>query len=158
MFQNTQEPYPSLHNHDDSFDYKRDVTTATERSRQIMIDIQDLLQNMQSNIVFNLTQLIGELNNSKNPDKEKLVASLTQTLSEFQDSCAEVNKKASNRVNDITMDLAAIPDIHGIDHICSIDFDVCKNYTYMLISLYDKVSATLSGSVPQSFSATSSTF
>lgn len=130
--------YPTLHDHDDDYDFRRDVITASELSRNLLIDIRDLLQKMQTNIEFNISQVIAVLEESDLKTKADQINELQQQLIELKKFSEETIKRHNDRISLATVDLAAIPDIHGIDHICKVDIAVARDFTNRLITIYKK--------------------
>lgn len=136
---NNDREYPYLHDHSDDYDYKRDVVTAAERIRSITVDARNLLLGMQENIEFNINQLIAELERSNRENKNDQIEELQQQLAKFNAFSAETIKAFNDRVSRAAADLARIPDLDGIDHICRINVSVGCDYTNRLIELYKKL-------------------
>ena len=115
------------------------VVTVAERIRGMIVDTRNLLLGMQENIEFNINQLIAELEKSNRTDKDDQIKELEQQLTEFHTFSEETIKSFNDHVSHAAADLARIPDLDGINHICKIDVAVGRDYTNRLIELYKKL-------------------
>lgn len=130
------DPWPNLYDHDDDYDYQKDVKAASQISRDIHKSLIEHHQNIKDVVVFSFNQLVTKLQQSNDPDKEEKIKKLNYAYSEFLDRAGEAEQRQADLYAGLITKAASVPSLDGIDHLTKMDIDVCIDLLMRLIDIY----------------------
>ena len=130
------DPWPNLYDHDDDFDYAKDVKASSQISRDIHKSLTEHHQNIKDVVMFSFNQLVTKLQQSDDPGKEEKIKKLNDAYNEFLDRACEAEQRQADLYAGLIANAASLPDIGGIEHICHLDVDTCIDLLMRLIDVY----------------------
>ena len=128
--------WPNLYDHDDDYDYLRDIRSASQISRDRHKALMQHHQNMRDVIIFSFNQLETKLNQSDDPKKEEKLNKLQDCYDEFIARTDEAEQRQAELYNGLITKAASVPSLDSIDHLTKIDIDVCIDLLMRLIDIY----------------------
>ena len=136
MDQVHMDPWPNLYDHNDDYDYHRDVRTAGNIARNINKEMREHLHNMEDAITFDFRQLITKLEQSGDPEKDAKIKDLQERFDDFIRRAGKADEKMAEESTSLIEEIASLPDLNGIDHMCHVDVDLCIDLLKKLISIW----------------------
>lgn len=130
------DPWPNLYDHDDDFDYAKDIRASSQISRDIHKSLIEHHQNIKDVVVFSFNQLVTKLQQSNDPDKEEKIKKLNDAYNEFVDRACEAEQRQANLYTGLITKAASVPSLDDIDHFTKMNTDVCIDLLMRLIDIY----------------------
>ena len=129
------DPWPNLYNHDDNWDYKKDIRSAAFISINILEDLHKHLQNIKNVVQLDANQIINALQKSKDDNEEDKLNSVKSQLEEVLQNYNRFEEFYAERTAKL-LELQAVAQDRSTDDMSHLTIKVATECYMKLIEVF----------------------